>query len=160
MHLSDARRSVVAGMENERRRWRTRFVVFSTAAFVVFMLWVTSTPFSLLGLMAISFPIVALIYMASFSASRAYPHVPDSGSMNRRWASLTRRLPAALVILAFLWLAAAGTLFIAAGDWKFGVFGLAISFVFLVAAFPGKLTTWKIAIMCVGLVVAAVLFIL
>ncbi len=151
---------MVDGMEADRERWRTRLIIFSTAAFVVFVLWIASTPFSFLGLLAISFPIIALIYMASVSASRAYPRVPRSSSENSRWGSLTRRLPAALVGVGFLWLAAAGLLFVAAGDWKFGVFGLAIAFVFLVTAFPGRLTTWKIGIMCAGLVVASIMFVL
>lgn len=147
-------------MEDDRGRWRTRFIIFSTAAFVVFLLWVSSTPFSFLGLLAISFPILALIYMASVSASKAYPHAKPLSGAPTIWESVTRVLPGALVVAGFAWLAGAAGIFIVAGDLKFGVFGLSIAVVFLVTAFPSRLTMTRIGVICAGLIVASILFVI
>jgi hypothetical protein len=146
-------------MVDEAGKWRVRFIIFATSAFVIFLLWFTSTPFSLLGFLAISFPIVALVYMASVSASRAYPHespYPVSGTM---WGRAARRLPGALAVAGFLWLLISASLFIAAGDLKFGFFGSSIAVVFLCTAFPGRITMARIGVILAGLVVASILFV-
>ncbi len=144
---------------DQRTRWRIGTVLCVAGAVFLGTAWATSPGASVLGLLSISLPIIVLLYAASYSALRGF--APEHGARDAPSGSgRGRTIGTGLVLVGFGWMLAVSSLFLSAGQWKFAITGFAIAAVFLSGSLPSPLTTPRIVVVFIGLVIASILVVL
>jgi len=146
---------------NQRTRWRIGMGLCVFTAVFLGTSWAMSPGSSIDGFLAISLPIIVLLYAASYSAVHGYlPTEEGPGTVTRRQASRGRTISAVLVLAGFIWMLLVSIVFLFMGQLKLGGIGLGSAVAFVSGALPSPFTPVRIIVVFIGLVVASIFYVL